>query len=46
MGQQECDELDRELADAQVAGDEGFDDDDDDDDMDKMSSSPSITDGV
>jgi hypothetical protein len=43
MGQQEGDELDRELADAEIAGDEGgFDDDEM---MDKMSSSPSIADG-
>ncbi|KAF8249530.1 hypothetical protein K440DRAFT_649252 [Wilcoxina mikolae CBS 423.85] len=42
MGQQEGDELDRELADAEIAGDEGgFDDDEM---MDKMSSSPSIAD--
>jgi hypothetical protein len=42
MGQQDEDELDRELADAEIAGDEGgFDDDM----MDKMSSSPSIADG-
>ena len=42
MGQQEGDELDRELAGAAVAGDEGFEDDDM---LDKMSSSPSIADG-
>jgi hypothetical protein len=43
MGQQEGDELDKELADAEIAGeDSGFDDDDM---MDKMSSSPSIADG-
>ncbi|KAI5812810.1 hypothetical protein BZA77DRAFT_335121 [Pyronema omphalodes] len=41
MGQQEGDELDKELADAEIAGeDSGFDDDE----MDKMSSSPSIAD--
>ncbi|KAI5843673.1 hypothetical protein BZA05DRAFT_427310 [Tricharina praecox] len=42
MGQQEGDELDRELADAEVAGDDGFEDDEDM--LDKMSSSPSIAD--
>jgi hypothetical protein len=42
MGKQEGDELERELADAEVAGDsEG---EFSDDDIDKMSSSPSITD--
>lgn len=44
MDKQEEDELERELADAEIAGDEGFDDDDDI--MDKMSSSPSIIDGM
>lgn len=44
MDKQEEDELERELADAEVNGDDGFDDDDDDM-MDKMSSSPSIIDG-
>lgn len=44
MGQQEGDELDRELADAEVAGDDGFEDDEDM--LDKMSSSPSIADGA
>ncbi len=40
----EEDELERELADAEIAGDEGgFDDEDM---LDKMSSSPSIADGA
>lgn len=46
MRKHEEDELERELADAEMAGaeDDDFDDDDDDDMMDKMSSSPSIID--
>ena len=43
MGKQESDELDRELADAEIAGDGG--EFDDEDMLDKMSSSPSIADG-
>jgi hypothetical protein len=43
MGQLEGDELDRELADAEFVGDDGFESEGDM--LDKMSRSPSIADG-